>query len=206
MRAAAWQARPGPAPASGGLARGGVTPTPARPCEGTGEEGAGPAGQADRGHARRGARALRSNALVPAPPGLSPLQSGRSHGKVGAKGRRRARAEAPGTPGPLLSVASVYPVRRKTSVRDLRPTKRSARASGRQWPRSLLGVAVRKGWRPKVLWGGVPLCGRGTGTRGQSRPGTGDRSESPRGGGKVTAAESSRLSSSVIVAGFRAVP
>lgn len=140
------------------------------------------------------------------PPGLSPLQSGRSHGKGGAKGRHRARTEAPGTPGPLLSVASVYPVRRKTSVRDLRPTKRSARASGRQRPRSLLGVAVRKGWRPKVLWGGVPLCRWGTGTRGQSRPGTGDRSESPRGGGKVTAAESSRLSSSVIVAGFSAVP
>lgn len=93
-------------------------------------------------------------------------------------------------------------------MRDLRPTKRSARASGRQRPRSLLGVAVRKGWRHKVLWGGSLCAGGGPGRGGRAAPGpeTGDRSESPRGGGKVTAAESSRLSSSVIVAGFRAVP
>lgn len=68
------------------------------------------------------------------------------------------------------------------------------------------GSCRAEGVAPQGALGGVPLCGRGTGTRGQSRPGTGDRSESPRGGGKVTAAESSRLSSSVIVAGFRAVP
>lgn len=53
-------------------------------------------------------------------------------------------------------------------MRDLRPTKRSARASGRQRLRSLLGVAVRKGWRPKVLWGGSLCAGGGPGRGGRA--------------------------------------
>lgn len=55
-------------------------------------------------------------------------------------------------------------------MRDLRPTKRSARASGRQRPRSLLGVAVRKGWRPKVLWGGGPSVRAGDRDAGAEPP------------------------------------
>lgn len=207
MRAAAWQARPGPAPASGGLARGGVTPTPARPCEGTGEEGAGPAGQADRGHARRGVRALRSNALVPAPPPAclpsspaAPTARGARKEGAGRARRRRAR-QARSSPWPRFTQ---FEGRRLCAIYGPRSAAPGpAGGSGRApfWE-------LRKGWRPKVLWGGSLCAGGGPGRGGRAAPGpeTGDRSESPRGGGKVTAAESSRLSSSVIVAGFRAVP
>lgn len=135
MRAAAWQARPGPAPASGGLARGGITPTPARPCEGTGEEGAGPAGQADRGHARRGARAARPNALVPAPPRpvsppVRPLprQGGRERKAQGARGGAGHARPAPlrglGLPSSKEDVCARF-----TAHEAQRPGQRAAAAA-----------------------------------------------------------------------------
>lgn len=120
MRATAWQARPSPDPASGGLAHGGVAPTPARPSRGPGRRIQ--AGRAGRPRSRPAAgQGSEDKHLAPGPrrsipPRRSSLPSVHVHVRVGSKGRRRACAEAPSTPGPSLSVASVYPVQRKTSV------------------------------------------------------------------------------------------
>lgn len=120
MRATAWQARLSLDPASGGLAHGGVAPTPAWPSRGPGRRIQ--AGRAGRLRSRPEAgQGSEDKHLAPGPrrsipPRRSSLPSVRIHVRVGSKGRRRACAEAPSTPGPSLSVASVYPVQRKTSV------------------------------------------------------------------------------------------
>lgn len=120
MRATAWQARPSPDPASGGLAHGGVAPTLARPLRGPGRRiQAGRAGRprsrpvAGQGQQRQTPRPWASP-LHPSPPVLPPVHPRPRQGgfKRKAQGMCRSSEHA----GPSLSVASVYPVQRKTSV------------------------------------------------------------------------------------------
>lgn len=172
MRAAAWQARPGPAPASGGLARGGVTPTPARPCEGTGEEGAGPAGQADRGHARRGVRAARSNALVPArPPACLPSSpaapTARGAQKEGAgRARRRRARQARSSPWPRFTQ---FEGRRLCAIYG--PRSAAPGPAGGSGRAPFWELPCGRGGAPRCSGGGSLCAGGGPGRGGRAAPG-----------------------------------
>lgn len=140
-------------------------------------------------------------ACLPSSPAASTARWARKEG-AGRARRRRAR-QARSSPWPRFTQ---FEGRRLCAIYG--PRSAAPGPAGGSGRAPFWELPCGRGGAPRCSGGGSLCAGGGPGRGGRAAPGpeTGDRSESPRGGGKVTAAESSRLSSSVIVAGFRAVP